>query len=67
MAEDLLATVRLLSSSQPASLSAKESVLGLLSAKPDATWRVVRDHTGLSDANAKRALTTARKALRNGC
>ncbi len=67
MAEDPLATIRLLGSSQPASLSAKESVVDLLSAKPDATWRVVREHTGLSDANAKRALTTARKALRNGC
>ena len=61
------ASGRLLSSSQPDSLSAKETVLDLLGAKPNATWRTVREHTGLSDANAKRALTTARKALRNGC
>ncbi len=30
---------------------------------PEATWRVVRDRTGLTDANAKRALTAARKRL----
>ena len=67
MAEDLLATIRLLGASQPDSLDAKESVVDLLNAKPDATWRVVREHTGLSDATAKRALTAARRALRNGC
>jgi len=74
MAEDLLATVRLMtvaSDSQPDSLSGKESVsatvLDLVSANPGATWRVVRERTGLSDANAKRALTAARKALRSAC
>ena len=70
MAEDLLGTIRQLAS-RPDSHGAKEdangSVAELLSARPDATWRVVREHTGLSDANAKRALTAARRALRNGC
>ena len=39
-------------------------VLRILRANPHATWKVVRDRTGLTDANAKRALTAARKELR---
>jgi hypothetical protein len=39
-------------------------VLRILRANPHATWKVVRDRTGLTDANAKRALTAARKKLR---
>ncbi len=39
-------------------------VVRLLRANPHATWRVVQDRTGLSQANAKRALTAARRRLR---
>jgi hypothetical protein len=71
MAEDLLATIRQLAGSPGDSHTEKESVqtsvLELVSADPGATWRVVRERTGLSDANAKRALTAARKALRAAC
>ncbi|HXM54002.1 MAG TPA: hypothetical protein VOB72_01335, partial [Candidatus Dormibacteraeota bacterium] len=67
MAEDLLATVRQLTDSHGEKENVRASVLDLVSANPAATWRVVRERTGLSDANAKRALTAARKALRNGC
>jgi hypothetical protein len=38
-------------------------VLEIARRDPKATWRVVQDGTGLTDANAKRALTAARKAL----
>lgn len=38
-------------------------VLRIVRANPRATWRTVRDRTGLTDANAKRALTAARKEL----
>jgi hypothetical protein len=39
-------------------------VLRLVRTNPRTTWRVVKERTGLSDANAKRVLTTARKSLR---
>lgn len=67
MVEDLIATIRQLTAGQPVPAGVSPSVLELVSADPGATWRVVRERTGLSDANAKRALTAARKALRNGC
>jgi hypothetical protein len=67
MAEDLLANVRLLADSHGEKENVRASVLELVSENPAATWRVVRERTGLSDANAKRALTAARRALRNGC
>ena len=35
-----------------------------MSTNPRTTWRVVKERTGLSDANAKRVLTRARKRLR---
>jgi len=38
-------------------------VVRIVRANPRATWRTVRDRTGLTDANAKRALTAARKEL----
>lgn len=40
-------------------------VLRMVRVNPRATWRVVKDRTGLSEANAKRALTAARRKLRN--
>ena len=40
-------------------------VLRIIRANPRATWRVVKDRTGLSEANAKRALTAARGKLRD--
>src|SRR5258708_14496101 len=46
------------------SLQAK--VLRMVRANPGANWRVISDRTGLSEANAKRALTAARKELRAG-
>jgi len=69
MAEDLIATARLATAPAPPSASdgVHAAVVELVSADPDATWRVVRERTGLSDANAKRALTAARRSLRNGC
>jgi hypothetical protein len=36
----------------------------LLRSNPRTTWRVVKERTGLTNANAKRALTAARKELR---
>src|SRR5215472_16170006 len=39
-------------------------VVRMVRANPRATWRVVKDRTGLSEANAKRALTAARRKLR---
>ncbi len=38
-------------------------VLRIVRTNPRATWRVVKDRTGLTDANAKRALTAARKRM----
>ena len=92
MAEDLVATVRLLLAgrddidlgdrrrssppgsregsqersrpTRPSGAELEAKVLRILRANPHATWRVVRDRTGLSEANAKRALTAARKRLR---
>ena len=40
-------------------------VLRIIRANPRANWRVVKDRTGLSEANAKRALTAARGKLRD--
>jgi hypothetical protein len=44
--------------------SARTRVIRMVRSNPDVTWRVVRERTGLSSANAKRALTAARKELR---
>ena len=40
-------------------------VLRIVRANPRSTWRVVKDRTGLSEANAKRVLTAARRKLRD--
>lgn len=40
-------------------------VLRLVRNNPPATWRVVKERTGLSEANAKRVLTSAQKKLRD--
>lgn len=81
MAEDLIATVRLLldTATQPAALEevsprapssplpkvrVDSKVDRIVRTNPDATWRVVKERTGLTEANAKRALTAARKKLR---
>lgn len=66
MAEDVIANVGLLLASREEeddSSSVEAVVLDILRANPLATWKVVRDNTGLSDANAKRALTAARREL----
>jgi hypothetical protein len=63
MAEDLIATVRLLTAPAPDVPGMDVRVLEIARRDPKATWRVVQDRTGLTDANAKRALTAARKAL----
>jgi hypothetical protein len=63
MAEDLLATMRLLTAPAPDVPGVDVRVLDIARTDPKATWRVVQDRTGLTDANAKRALTAARKAL----
>lgn len=39
-------------------------VMRIVRANPRTTWRVIKDRTGLTDANAKRALTAARRKLR---
>jgi hypothetical protein len=81
MAEDLIATVRLLVGDAavpeaPASIiepvpparlpvvSVDGRVLRMVRANPRTNWRVIKDRTGLTEANAKRALTAARKRLR---
>jgi hypothetical protein len=46
---------------RPANLDAR--VGRLVRANPRTTWRDVKERTGLTDANAKRALTAARKRL----
>jgi hypothetical protein len=48
----------------PGSANLDSRVLRLVRTNPSTTWRVVKERTGLSDANAKRVLTTARKRLR---
>ena len=48
----------------PGSAHLDSRVLRLVRTNPRTTWRVVKERTGLSDANAKRVLTTARKRLR---
>ena len=66
MAEDVIGTAGLLLAQAPdddVPEPAETIVLDILRDNPHATWRVVRDRTGLTDANAKRALTTARKEL----
>jgi hypothetical protein len=81
MAEDLIGTVRLLTDAtaaepsgptpddvpqaRPPVVSVDGRVLRMVRANPRATWRVVKDRTGLTEANAKRALTAARKRLRS--
>jgi Winged helix-turn-helix DNA-binding len=80
MAEDLLGTVRLLVTATPeseaevaeappspalASPGIDYRVLRLVRSNSRTTWRVVSERTGLSEANAKRALTAARKRLRD--
>jgi hypothetical protein len=74
MAEDLIATVRLLVADsgteveepppprQPI-ISVDASVVRLVRTSARTTWRVVKDRTGLTEANAKWALTAARKKL----
>jgi hypothetical protein len=62
MFEDVLGTAGLLLAPDP-STTGDGRVLAIVSENPYATWRVVRDQTGLSDASAKRALTAARKKL----
>jgi hypothetical protein len=63
MAEDLIATVRMLTAPSPVAPGVDIRVLDIARSDPKATWRVVQDRTCLTDANAKRALTAARKAL----
>jgi hypothetical protein len=48
----------------PSGARVQAKVRRIARTNPGATWRVVRDRTGLSEANAKRALTAARKELR---
>jgi hypothetical protein len=76
MAEDLIGTVRLLVTSSPGSaevgpqpppppsVDLHAAVLRTVRENPGATWRTVKERTGLTDANAKRALTAARRSLR---
>jgi hypothetical protein len=64
MAEDLIATARMLMVPSPPDVPGVDvRVLDIARSDPKATWRIVQDRTGLTDANAKRALTAARKAL----
>jgi hypothetical protein len=49
---------------RPPSIFLDERVIDLVCANPRATWRTVMARTGLSDANSKKALTTARRKLR---
>jgi hypothetical protein len=70
MAEDVIGTTGALlamPAEEDASTAADEQVLDIVRDNPHATWRVVRDRIGLTDANAKRALTAARKQLRADC
>jgi hypothetical protein len=64
MALDLIGTCdQLLGASRAANESIEDKVLDILRVNPHATWRVVRELTGLTDSNAKRALTSARREL----
>lgn len=64
MALDLIATMdQLLAASRTTNESIEAQVLDILRANPHATWRVVREVTGLTNSNAKRVLTSARKEL----
>jgi hypothetical protein len=67
MAEDVIRTAGLLlaDAAEPGELEPVDAVvLDVLRENPHANWKVVRDRVGLSDANAKRALTAARRTLR---
>ena len=66
MVEDVIATASALlalQAEEDAPEPVETVVLDILRDNPHATWRVVRDRTGLTDANAKRTLTAARKVL----
>jgi hypothetical protein len=66
MVEDVISTAGLLlalRADETEREPAEAIVLDILRDNPHATWRVVRDRTGLTDANAKRMLTAARKML----
>src|SRR5215472_9670325 len=66
MVEDVIATAGALLTLQAEATDpepVEAVVLDILRDNPHATWRVVRDHTGLTDANAKRMLTATRKTL----
>jgi len=66
MVEDVIATASVLlalQAEEDAPEPVEAVVLDILRDNPHATWRVVRDRTGLTDANAKRMLTSARKVL----
>ena len=67
MAEDVVGTAAMLLAMRAEaddSASADDAVLEIVRENPYATWRLVRDRVGLTDANAKRLLTAARKRLR---
>jgi len=64
MAEDVITNVGLLlATREEESQSVEAVVLDILRGNPLANWKVVRESTGLSESNAKRALTAARKEL----
>jgi len=64
MAEDVITNVGLLlATREEESTSVEAVVLDILRGNPLANWKLVRDSTGLSESNAKRALTAARKEL----
>ena len=62
MAEDVIGTAGLLLAMR-AEVEQSVTVEDIVRENPHATWRVVRDRTGLSEANAKRALTAERKRM----
>jgi len=64
MAEDVIGTAGLLVAMR-VDADDETTVEDIVRENPHASWRVVRDRTGLTDANAKRALTAARKKLRS--
>jgi hypothetical protein len=65
MVEDVIGNAGLLLATREEedSTSIEAMVLDILLGNPLANWKVVRDSTGLSESNAKRALTAARKEL----
>jgi hypothetical protein len=73
MAEDVISNVGLLlATREEESQTVETMVLDILRGNPLANWKVVRESTGLSESNAKRALTVARKQIAasahpNGC